>query len=91
MAKAVGFDNILVKPAMYKSASKGTIPVSRMATPHIENALRGRLISTFADMLKGKNYSEMRAIINQLTYFDLDCASEDVANLSQELSDREGE
>jgi len=91
MAKVVGFDNILVKPAMYQSASKGAIPVASMATQHIENALRGRLISAFADMLKGKNYSEMRTCINQLMYFDLSCASEDVANLSQELSDREGE
>ena len=91
MAKVVGFDNILVKPVMYQSASKGAIPISNMATQHIENALRGRLISAFAEMLKGKSYSDMRAIINQLTYFDLDCASEDVANLSKELSGRKGE
>ena len=91
MAKAVGFDNILVKPAMYKSTSKGVIPVASMATQHIENALRGRLIATFAELLKGKSYREMRTIINQLMYFDLDCASEDVANLSKELSSRKGE
>lgn len=91
MAKVVGFDNILVKPAMYQSASKGAIPVARMATPHIENALRGRLIATFAELLKGKSYREMRTIINNLLYFDLSTASVDVENLSKELWEREGE
>lgn len=91
MAKLVGFDSILKKTVTYKSASKGEIEVSKMATKHIENALRGRLIDVFAKMLKGKSYSEMREIINQLTYFDFYYESEDVANLSQELSDREGE
>jgi len=89
MATAVGFDNILVKPAMYKSTSKGVIPVASMATQHIENALRGRLIATFADMLKGKNADEMHDLINVLEFYDFILASDDVANLFKESERRQ--
>lgn len=89
MATAVGFDNILVKPAMYQSASKGAIPVARMATQHIENALRGRLIATFAEMLKGKDVQEMRNLISQLDFYDFCDASQDVLNLNNEFNLRQ--
>ena len=89
MANAVGFGNLLVKPVMYKSASKGDIPVAQMATSHIANAMRGRLISVFADMLKGKGVAEMRDSINQLDFYDFIYTSQDVRNLNDEFNLRQ--
>ena len=91
MAQLVGFDHI-IKPvtpkAIYKSTSKGPLVIEDMATKHIENALRGRLISTFAEMLKGKTFNEMHSFINTLYFADYIDASQDVKNLSEELCNR---
>jgi len=89
MAKAVGFDKILAPVVLYKSASKGPIPVASMATPHIANAMRGRLIATFAEMLKGKDVKEMRDLISTLDFYDFIFASEDVSNLNDEFNKRQ--
>ncbi|RTL00167.1 MAG: hypothetical protein EKK57_07920 [Proteobacteria bacterium] len=91
MAKLVGFEQV-IKPftpkAVYKSTSKGPLVIEDMATKHIENALRGRLISVFVDMLRGKSFDEMLTQINTLYFSDFMLESDDVANLYNELSKR---
>lgn len=91
MATLVGFEHV-IKPvapkAIYKSTSKGPLVIEDMATKHIENALRGRLISAFAEMLKGKDFAEMVSFINTLYFDEFIAASDDVENLFEELSKR---
>jgi len=91
MAKLVGFENVIQRrwpKAIYKSTSKGPLVIEDMATKHIENALRGRLISAFAEMLKGKSFAEMVSYINTLYFDEFIAASDDVKNLFEELSNR---
>jgi hypothetical protein len=91
MAKIVGFENV-IKPVppkkMYNSKSKGAIEIEGMATPHIENALRGQMISAFASLVKGKKFQELIAFVNTMTMVDFLQESQVIEDFYDELEKR---